>query len=187
MIPTTDDSKTRAQRAFRAHLALWTNPTMTREAYASLLTEDAVHEYPYAPAGFPKRVEGRDAITAYMVNLPQSATDWNFTDPTFLATSEPDMVFVEFEGGAFVTATGKTYHQIYIGRITLRGEQIAHYREFWNPSWTLDAFGTGPSTVSYISHRHLAENRLHETLSRFRFSWHRPLLQVSWGIEYTEK
>lgn len=118
---------------------------MTREAYASLLTEDAVHEYPYAPAPFANRVEGRDAVTAYMVNVTKRATNWNFTDFTFWATADPDRVFVEFEGGAFVTATGKTYHQVYIGRITLRGEQIAHYREYWNPTWILDAFVTGSS------------------------------------------
>jgi len=141
----TDDSTTRAERTFQMHLALFTNPTMTREAYASLLTEDAVQEYPYAPAPFPKRVEGRDAVTAYMVNVTQLATNWNFTDFTFSATSDPDTVFVEFEGGALVTATGKTYHQVYIGRITMRGEQIAHYREYWNPTWILDAFVTGSS------------------------------------------
>ena len=140
----TDDSTTRAERAFRMHLALFTDPTMTREAYANLLTEDAVQEYPYAPDPFPKRIEGREAITAYMVDVTQRATNWSFTDFTFSATSDPNTMFVEFEGGGLVTATGKTYRQVYIGRITLRGEQITRYREYWNPSWILDAFGTGP-------------------------------------------
>lgn len=31
-------------------------------------------------------------------------------------------------------------YQIYIGRITLREQEIANYREFWNPTWNLDAF-----------------------------------------------
>jgi uncharacterized protein len=47
---------------------------------------------------------------------------------------------VEFEGSALVTATGKRYHQIYVGRITLPEQKISHYREFWNPIWILDAF-----------------------------------------------
>ncbi|GAB2796526.1 hypothetical protein HNQ93_004353 [Hymenobacter luteus] len=144
---TTNDSTTRAEHAFRRHLALFTNPDLTPETYASLLTEDVVHEYPYAPAPFANRVEGRDAVTAYMVNVTQRATGWNFTDFTFLATSDPDTVIVEFKGGASVTATGKTYHQEYIGRLTLRGEQIAHYREYWNPTWILEAFVPSPAAA----------------------------------------
>lgn len=143
--PITDDRLERAERAFHQHLALFTTPGMTAETYASLLTEDAVHEYPYAPAPFPARIEGRDAVTAYILNVTQLATNWHFTNFTFSATPDADTVFVEFEGGALVTATGKTYHQIYVCRLTMRGEQIAHYREYWNPSWILEAFVASPS------------------------------------------
>ena len=136
----TDNSAARAERLFRMHLAMFTDPTMTREAYANVWTEDAVHEYPYAPAPYSKQLEGRDTITTYIANVTQSATNWSFTNFVFSATSDPDTVYVEFEGSALVTATGKKYQQIYVGRITLRGEEIAYYREFWNPAWILDAF-----------------------------------------------
>lgn len=135
-----DKNAALAERLFRMHLAMFTDPAMTREAYANLFTEDAVHEYPYAPAPFAKQVEGRDAITAYIANVTQSATQWNFTNFTFWTTSDPNTVFVEFEGSALVTATGKRYQQIYVGRITMREGKIANYREFWNPGWILDAF-----------------------------------------------
>lgn len=136
----TDNSAARAERLFRMHLAMFTDPAMTREAYANLWTEDAVHEYPFAPAPYSTQIEGRDAITAYIGNVTKSATNWNFTNFVFSATTDPDTVFVEFEGNALVTATGKKYQQIYMGRITLRDEKIAHYREIWNPSWILEAF-----------------------------------------------
>jgi uncharacterized protein len=108
----TENSAARAERLFRMHLAMFTDPAMTREAYANLWTEDAVHEYPYAPAPYSKKLEGRDVITAYIANVTQSATNWSFTNFTFLATSDADTVFVEFEGSALVTATGKRYQQI---------------------------------------------------------------------------
>lgn len=136
----TDKNTTLAESLFRMHLAMFTEPAMTQEAYSNLWTEDAVHEYPYAPAPYSTEIKGRDAITVYIANVTQSATNWNFTNFVFSATSDPDTVFVEFEGSALVTATGKRYQQIYIGRITLQGGKIAHYREFWNPSWILDAF-----------------------------------------------
>ena len=136
----TENSAARAERLFRMHLAMFTDPTMTQETYANLWTEDAMHEYPYAPAPYSKKLEGRDAITAYIANVTQSATNWSFTNFVFTTTSNPDIVFVEFEGSALVTATGKKYQQIYIGCITLQGGKIARYREFWNPGWILDAF-----------------------------------------------
>jgi len=42
------------------------------------------------------------------------------------------VTFVKFAGSAHVIATGKTYNQIYIGRITLKEGKISCYREFWN-------------------------------------------------------
>lgn len=113
---------------------------MTAEAYANLITEDVVHEYPYAPAPFANRVQGRDAVTAHLLNITRLASNWGFTNLTFSASSDPNTVFVEFEGGGLVTATGKTYHQVYNARLTMRGEQIAHYREYFNPSRILEAF-----------------------------------------------
>ncbi|MCF2443526.1 PhzA/PhzB family protein [Dyadobacter sp. CY345] len=135
-----NDNTALAERLFKTHLAMFTSSGMTQADYGSLFTEDAVQEYPYAPAPFSKLLQGRDVIAAYITNVIHSATQWNFTDLTFSATSNPDIVFVEFKGSALVTATGKIYCQIYIGRITLEGEQIKHYREYWNPSWILDAF-----------------------------------------------
>lgn len=130
----------RAERLFKMHLEMFTNPEMTRGEYANLFTEDAIQEYPYAPAPFATQLVGRDAIAAYIQNVTQSATKWNFTDFAFSGTADPDTVFVEFKGSALVTATGKIYNQIYVGRISLQGDQIKHYREFWNPAWILDAF-----------------------------------------------
>jgi len=155
----TNHSRTHAERAFRLHLELFTNHNMTAEAYGNLVTEDVVHEYPYAPVPFANRVEGRDAVTAHLVNVTRLASNWNFTDITFSATSDPNTIFVEFEGGGLVTATGKAYHQIYSARLTMRGEQIAHYREFFNPNQILEAFFPSPSEEK-IAKEHTVSNRL---------------------------
>jgi ketosteroid isomerase-like protein/catechol 2,3-dioxygenase-like lactoylglutathione lyase family enzyme len=155
----TNDSRTHAERAFRLHLELFTNHNMTAEAYGNLITEDVVHEYPYAPVPFANRVEGRDAVTAHLINVTRLASNWNFTDITFSATSDPNTIFVEFEGGGLVTATGKAYHQVYSARLTMRGEQIAHYREFFNPNQILEAFFSSPSEKKIVK-EHTVSNRL---------------------------
>lgn len=129
-----------AERLFRLHLAKFTDPDMTREAYADLFTEDAVQQFPYAPAPYAKEVVGRDAIVEYISNVVRGATDWHFKNFEFSNTSDPETIFVEFEGSANVITTGKRYSQLYIGRITLEEGKISCYREFWNPIWIMDAF-----------------------------------------------
>ncbi|WP_421939865.1 nuclear transport factor 2 family protein [Pedobacter sp.] len=129
-----------AERLFRLHLEKFTNPDMTVEAYADLFTEDAVQQYPYAPAPYAKEVVGRHTIAEYIANVVNGATNWNFRNFEFSVTNDPNTIFVEFEGSADVIATGKPYHQLYIGRITLKDGKISSYREFWNPIWIMDAF-----------------------------------------------
>jgi ketosteroid isomerase-like protein len=135
---TRNSSTERARRAFEAHLAVF-DPQSTSN-YAELLTDDAVYEFPFAPAAFPSRVEGREAIAEYMTGLPQLAKNWQFRDFTFSATTDPDVFFVEFKGSADVIATKRKYEQIYIGRLEMRGEKMSKYREFWNPQVIVDAF-----------------------------------------------
>jgi ketosteroid isomerase-like protein len=40
------------------------------EGYTRMYAPDAVHELPFSRDGFQRRIEGRDAITAYMSRLP---------------------------------------------------------------------------------------------------------------------
>lgn len=136
----TTTNITIAERLFHLHLAKFTNPDMTREDYADLFTEDAIQQYPYAPAPYAKEVVGRDAIANYITNVVSGATEWDFRNFEFSVTADPNTIFVEFEGSANVIATGKPYHQLYIGRISIKDGKIASYREFWNPIWIMDAF-----------------------------------------------
>lgn len=134
-----EENKINAESVFHKHLSMFTNG-MSKEDYANLFTEDAVQEYPYAPAPFVTKIEGRDAIAAYIENVVKGATNWNFNDFEFSATSDPDVFFVEFNGSALVTSTGKMYNQMFIARITMSGDKIANFKEYWNPTWILDAF-----------------------------------------------
>jgi len=139
-IDITTNGMGRAERAFKLHLTLFTSKDMTTEAYSSFITDDVIYEFPYAPAPFANRLEGRDAVAAHQANIATLASNWNFKNLTFSATSDPDIIFVEFEGGGLVKSTGKVYQQVYTAQLTMRGEQIAHYREFFNPSKIIEAF-----------------------------------------------
>lgn len=129
-----------AKELFHKHLAKFTDPEMTKESYAALFTEDAVQEFPYAPVPYPNKIVGRKAIAEYILNITQDAENWSFKNFNFSSTDNPEVFFVEFEGNAFVTSTGKEYKQAYIGHLTLRENKIAGYREYFNPIWIMDAF-----------------------------------------------
>lgn len=133
------ENKNIAEKVFHQHLSMFTHG-MSQEDYANLFTENAVQEYPYAPEPFATKIEGRNNIAAYIENVVKGATNWNFSDFQFTATSDPDVFFVEFQGSALVPSTRKTYHQLFIARITMSGDKIANFKEFWNPTWILDAF-----------------------------------------------
>ncbi len=134
-----EEKKINAEHIFHKHLSMFTEG-MNKEDYADLFTEDAVQEYPYAPEPFATKIQGRHAIAAYIENVVKGATNWNFTEFDFKATSNPDVFFVEFQGSALVSSTGKKYTQLFIARITMSGDKIANFKEYWNPAWILDAF-----------------------------------------------
>ncbi|MDQ8141472.1 PhzA/PhzB family protein [Chryseobacterium sp. CFS15] len=129
-----------AKDLFHKHLSKFTDPEMTKESYAALFTEDAVLEFPYAPAPYPNKVVSRESIADYILNITQGAEDWTFKDFRFSATDDANIFFVEFEGSATVISTGKKYKQAYISRLTLKDNLIADYREYFNPAWIIDAF-----------------------------------------------
>ncbi len=41
------------------------------DGWMEIYVPDAVHEFPFAPEGAIRRLEGRDVVTAYMRQLPQ--------------------------------------------------------------------------------------------------------------------
>jgi uncharacterized protein len=41
------------------------------DGWMEIYAPDAVHEFPFAPEGTVRRLEGRDAIAAYMRQLPE--------------------------------------------------------------------------------------------------------------------
>jgi len=56
---------------------------MTRDAYAELFTDEAVQEFPYAPAHYVTKVVGRDPIADYIVNVVNGVKNWNFKNFSF--------------------------------------------------------------------------------------------------------
>lgn len=105
---------------------------------ADLYAPDGVLEWPFAPAGVPRRIEGRERIRDVLASLEPAvkAADTRLTAiPTTAIheTTDPEVVIVEFEAQAEVPATGETVSLPYIQLFRIRDGQILLFRDYFGP------------------------------------------------------
>lgn len=123
----------RAQRALETFLA------KDMKAWTDLCADDVVAEFPFAPAGSPARIEGREALYDYLRGYPDLIDVREIPTTKIYTTDDPDVVIVEWSVAGSVVTNGNPYDMRYATFITFRGGLIANYREYWNPQVFLDA------------------------------------------------
>ena len=101
--------------------------------FAGLWAADGVMEFPFAPPGYPARLEGRAAIEDYLRDYPKMLDIQGFPTQVVHQSTNPDVAVVEFDAEGVVVATGKPYRFSYIAVITVRDGEIMSYRDYWNP------------------------------------------------------
>jgi uncharacterized protein len=101
--------------------------------FLDLMAEDAVTEFPYAPAGRPKSVRGRDALQKYLEPLENKFSINSHTDPIVHRAQDSRTFILEYSISATATQTGLPYEQSYISVIRTDGEKIRHFKDYWNP------------------------------------------------------
>lgn len=101
--------------------------------FAGLWAVDGVMEFPFAPPGYPSRLEGRAAIEDYLRDYPEMLDIQGFPKQVVHQSTDQDVVVVEFDAEGVVVATGKPYRFSYIAVITTRDGEIVSYRDYWNP------------------------------------------------------
>ncbi|MET9679247.1 nuclear transport factor 2 family protein [Streptomyces coeruleorubidus] len=111
------------------------------DAWVGLWAEDGVMEFPFAPAGWPRRLEGKDAVAAYMRPYPDHIDLHDFPDLRIHRTTDPETIVAEMRGVGRLVQTDSPYDMTYIAVVTVRDGLIASYRDYWNPL-ALDEPGT---------------------------------------------
>ena len=109
--------------------------------FAGLWAEDGVLEFPFAGPGYPKRVEGRDAITEYLRDYPNLLDIREIVAKTVHETTDPAVVVAELTVAGIVVATGKPYELSYIAVITGADGEIQLYRDYWSPLAAAEVLG----------------------------------------------
>ncbi|KAM3099115.1 nuclear transport factor 2 family protein [Phormidesmis sp. 146-12] len=126
--------KTPAQ-LFADHLALIGTDI---HAWAELLAEDAVMEFPCASApSSVERLEGRLEICNSMKTAIAQMQNLTLTSIGQYQTSNPNVLFAEVHVEGIIAATGHYYQQNYVVRLEAKAGKLFRYREYWNPSAVL--------------------------------------------------
>ncbi len=101
--------------------------------WGDLWAEDGVMEFPFAPQGWPERLEGKEAIAAYMRHYPDHIDLHDFPDVRIHQTIAPETIVVEMRGVGRLVETGSSFTMRYIAVVTVQDGRITSYRDYWNP------------------------------------------------------
>jgi len=83
--------------------------------WPELFTDDGVQEFPYAPEGRPRKVEGKQAIAMYIADFPGMFELYRVNPANFY--HDGDVVIAEFSADGRAVKTGNPYNQSYISVI----------------------------------------------------------------------
>ncbi|QKV90678.1 nuclear transport factor 2 family protein [Streptomyces sp. NA02950] len=102
-------------------------------AWVGLWTEGGIMEFPFAPQGWPRRLEGREAIAAYMSDYPDHIDLHDFPDLKIHQTTDPSTIVAEMRGVGRLVETANPFDMTYIAVVTVREGRFTSYRDYWNP------------------------------------------------------
>src|SRR4051812_14479566 len=101
--------------------------------WVGLWAQDGVMEFPFAPDGWPGRLDGREAIAAYMRHYPDHIDLRDFPALRIHQTTDPQIIVVEMRGVGRLVETGSPFDMTYIAVVTVQEGRITSYRDYWNP------------------------------------------------------
>ncbi|MDT0302780.1 nuclear transport factor 2 family protein [Streptomonospora wellingtoniae] len=102
-------------------------------AWVDLWADDGVLEFPFAPAGWPRRLEGRAAIADYMSGYGDHIEIQDIPRLEIHRTTDPATAVVEMHSTGRLVRTGAPFEADYIMVLAVAGGRIAHARDYWNP------------------------------------------------------
>jgi uncharacterized protein len=101
--------------------------------FADLWAADGIMEFPFAPPGWPVRLDGREAVREYLRGYTDVYDIKSVTEQTVHETADPEVIIAEVEVDGALVRTGRPYRRRYISVLTVRDGHIVGYRDYWSP------------------------------------------------------
>jgi len=113
---------------------------MNIPAWQSLWSDDASQEMPFAPEGFPKKLEGMTVLYNQYKSLPENFRSMKFSIEHLETLADPEWVVAEYKG-LIELKNGGHYDNSYISLAHIKNGKIVLLREYFNPIVLQNAFG----------------------------------------------
>jgi len=138
---TPDDQAIRDQTValMQAYQTLITEQRF--DEWIELWADDGVCEFPFAAEGRPNRLCGKGEILEYMTQYPGRISIEGVDELRVHLGLDPHVAVVEMTIRGLATETGKPYNQQFVIVGETKDGKLAHYREYWNPLISAEAFG----------------------------------------------
>lgn len=101
------------------------------DAWMAAFADDAVHEFPFAAAGAPERLDGKDAIRTYMTAISEHIRFGALSDVRVRETR--DGLVIEAEGHHREAASGAPFDLRYVWVITRHDGLVTRLRDYMGP------------------------------------------------------
>jgi len=101
------------------------------DGWIEIYAADAVHEFPFAPEGGLRRLEGREAIAAYMRQIPSRMRFGTLEDVRVREVG--DELIIEATGHHRRVSDDAPRVLSYVWFITRRDGKVTHFRDYMNP------------------------------------------------------
>ncbi|MCF3131187.1 nuclear transport factor 2 family protein [Streptomyces olivochromogenes] len=109
--------------------------------YYDLLAEDVVFEYVITVPGYPRRVEGRQAITDLYSDYGDYVTLHGADNLRVHRDPETSVVVLEYEVHGTSVQTGRPYDNRFVSVVTIKDRKVTHWRDYLDPIAVFDAQG----------------------------------------------
>ena len=101
------------------------------DGWRKIYAHDAIHEFPFAPEGAIRRLEGCEVIAAYMSQLPARIRFGSLSDVRVRKAG--DELIIEATGHHRRIQDDTPRDLSYIWFITLDNGKVTHFRDYMNP------------------------------------------------------
>jgi len=111
------------------------------DKWINLWADDAILEFPFAPKNRPSIYRGKQDILTYMSSTTRSIVVESVAELKISLMLDPNKIVVELTINGHLKNNGATYNQQYVTFFEFESGKIKHYREYWNPIVSIDAYG----------------------------------------------
>lgn len=110
------------------------------DEWIELWDDEGVCEFPFAAPDRPRRLQGKAELLAYMEQYPSRITIDGVDELRVHPCADPQVVVVEITIRGTAVETGRPYPQQYVVIAETSDGKLVHYREYWNPLVSAEAF-----------------------------------------------